>query len=279
MTLRRYLQIDVFASKPGTGNPLGVILDSDDLEAGDMQAIAAWLNLSETIFFVPTTEASASYHVRIFTPRIELPFAGHPSVGAAWVATKFGITDPQASKLVQQCGAGLLPVTIEGETYAVRGPQAKHVAAKRPVLPEDLAEILAPGFVPEQLNNGPDWWLLQARDEASLRALQPDLSAIASQLPGGKVTLFAFSDSANYQLVVRAFAPSAGVPEDPVTGSANALIGAYLHQHASLPANPYISSQGRELGRDGKVQLYIDSDGEVWIGGQVQPVIEGTLRW
>lgn len=278
MSSRRYLQLDVFADRPGAGNPLGVILDAQGLETAHMQALAAWLNLSETIFFVPVTDASASYHVRIFTPRMELPFAGHPSVGAAWAAANFGIAVPKDGKLVQQCAAGLLPVTIEGDVHTVRSPRAKRVDVAAPALPDALANLLAPDFVPTLLNNGPDWWLLQARDEATLRALKPDFAAF-SALPGGKAAMFAFSGDARNHLVVRAFAPGVGVPEDPVTGSANALIGAYLHQHGQLPANPYVSSQGRELGRDGKVQVRVDDAGDVWIGGQVQLVIEGSVNW
>ncbi len=278
---RRYLQLDVFADRPGAGNPLGVILDADGLDSARMQALAAWLNLSETVFFVPVTESAASYHVRIFTPRAELPFAGHPSVGAAWAATNSGLATPRNGELVQQCGAGLLPVRVDGDTYTVRSPRALRRDTMTPMLPASLAATAKPGCVPELWNNGPDWWLLEARDEASLRALQADASAIATQLEGGKAALFAFAKDANagHQLVVRAFAPGVGVPEDPVTGSANALIGNLLDRHGRLPSNPYTSSQGRELGRDGKVQVRVDAEGDVWIGGEVQCVIEGSVQW
>ena len=100
----RYLQVDVFADRPGAGNPLGVVLDAGSWDAARMQAFAAWTNLSETIFFLPTTTAGASYRIRIFTPRQELPFAGHPSVGAAWVALQAGLVAP-GGRLVQECVA------------------------------------------------------------------------------------------------------------------------------------------------------------------------------
>ena len=89
--LRRYLQLDVFADRPGAGNPLGVVFDAAGMDAASMQAFAAWTNLSETIFLLPPHSAAADYRVRIFTPRQELPFAGHPSVGAAWAALDGGI--------------------------------------------------------------------------------------------------------------------------------------------------------------------------------------------
>jgi PhzF family phenazine biosynthesis protein len=95
------------------------------------------------------------------------------------------------------------------------------------------------------------------------------------------LAVFAPADTADYQLVVRAFCPADNIPEDPVTGSANAAIAAYLHQCGALAAigNPYIASQGRELGRDGLVQVRVDDEGEVWIGGKTQTVVSGSLGW
>ncbi len=286
MAVRRYLQLDVFADRPGAGNPLGAILDAQGLDSAAMQALAAWLNLSETIFFLPVTEESADYRVRIFTPRMELPFAGHPSVGAAWAAVQTGIATARDGRLVQQCAAGLLPVTLEEtngmRAISVRSPRAQLRDVAAPALPQALAEIAAPGQPPALWNNGPDWWVLEVAGETALRALQPDLSAIAAQLPGGKIAAFAFADPGRgYDLAVRAFAPGVGIAEDPVTGSANALIAAHLHRQGRLPCREghYIASQGRELGRDGKVQVRVDDDGEVWIGGLVQPVIEGRIDW
>ena len=90
---RRYLQLDVFAARVGTGNPLGVVFDAGDMDTAAMQSLAAWLNLSETIFFLPP-DAGADYRIRIFTPGSELPFAGHPSVGAAWTAVVHGLATP-----------------------------------------------------------------------------------------------------------------------------------------------------------------------------------------
>jgi PhzF family phenazine biosynthesis protein len=98
---RRYVQLDVFAEHPGGGNPLGVVFDATTLDSASMQAFAAWTNLSETIFLLPPTTAAADYRVRIFTPRQELPFAGHPSVGAAWAALEGGLAIGRDDTLVQ----------------------------------------------------------------------------------------------------------------------------------------------------------------------------------
>ncbi|MEA5667498.1 PhzF family phenazine biosynthesis protein [Stenotrophomonas sp. MH1] len=286
MAVRRYLQLDVFSARPGAGNALGVIVDSDGLDSQGMQAIAAWLNLSETIFFLPPDEG-ASYHVRIFTPKGELPFAGHPSVGAAWAAVELGLATPdEDGRLVQQCAAGMLPVHVQGGRWfrqiKVRSPQAERREQPVPVLPDGLATLAHPGQSPVLWNNGPDWWLLQASSEAALRRYTPELAAIGA-LPGrGKLAVFAPADrpDVGYQYVVRAFAPGVGVNEDPVTGSANALVAAHLLAQGRIkPGDQYLASQGRELGRNGEVRVQVDIDSQIWIGGEVQPVISGQIEW
>ena len=283
MTTRRYLQLDVFSDRPGAGNPLGVVLDAQGMDEAAMQALAAWLNLSETVFFLPP-DPGADYRIRIFTPRMELPFAGHPSVGAAWAAVAHGLARPDGGSLVQQCAAGLLPVRVEGEASAalthVRSPRAQLRDLAAPALPPALAAIAAPGQAATLWNNGPDWWLQEVADEAALRSYPPDFAALAA-LPGhGKLAAFALTGRQDYQVAVRGFAPGVGVPEDPVTGSANALIGAWLAHHRRLPSGDrYVASQGRELGRDGRVQVQVDADGEVWIGGSTRQVIDGRIDW
>jgi PhzF family phenazine biosynthesis protein len=285
MPERPYLQLDVFAARPGTGNPLGVVPQAQDLDTAAMQALAAWLNLSETVFFLPPDQAGADYRIRIFTPRMELPFAGHPSVGAAWLAIESGLAAAPGAggQLLQQCAAGLLPVRASGDpgrrVVSVRSPAARQLAVAPAVLAPELAAIAVDE--PSLWSNGPEWWLLEVAGEAALRALQPDLAAIAALPRSGKLAVFAPAEGDGHQLVLRAFAPGAGIAEDPVTGSANALVAALLQARGRLPGRGgrYVASQGRELGRDGHVEIRVDEDGEVWIGGQVQPVIEGRLHW
>ncbi|MGV8959594.1 MAG: PhzF family phenazine biosynthesis protein [Stenotrophomonas sp.] len=286
MSPRRFLQLDVFAPRSGTGNPLAVIVDSDGLDTAAMQALAAWLNLSETIFFVPP-DTGADYHIRIFTPKAELPFAGHPSVGAAWAAVELGLaTSDDQGRLVQQCAAGLLPVRVQGgrrfRELHVRSPQALRRDTAAGVLPPGLAALAHPDQPPVLWNNGPDWWVLETASEIELRRYQPETDAIAA-LPGtGKLAVFAPAarPDVGYQYVVRAFAPGVGINEDPVTGSANALVAAHLLAQGRIkPGVQYRASQGRELGRNGEVHVQVDADRHVWIGGEVQPVIEGRIDW
>ncbi|QIL20072.1 PhzF family phenazine biosynthesis protein [Thermomonas sp. HDW16] len=286
---RRYVQLDVFASRPGTGNPLGAVLDAEGMDSAAMQALAAWLNLSETIFFLPP-DAGADYRIRIFTPGTELPFAGHPSVGAAWLAATHGLATPRDGRLIQQCEAGLLPADVHGDpqrpNISLRSPRGRLLDAAPGSVPAGLTAIAHSDQPIELWNNGPSWWLLEAASAEDLRRLQPDFGAITAWTNATAATgvaVFAFEPSQDHQLAVRAFCPgdAVNVPEDPVTGSANALIAARLHREGRLPGSDggYIASQGRELGRDGKVTLQVDADGEVWIGGEVQQVIEGTLDW
>ncbi|GAA5005627.1 PhzF family phenazine biosynthesis protein [Pseudoluteimonas lycopersici] len=288
-TARRYLQCDVFADRPGAGNALGVVFDAGDMDATAMQALAAWLNLSETIFFLPPGEG-ADYRIRIFTPGSELPFAGHPSVGAAWVAVAHRLALPRDGQLVQQCEAGLLPVRVTsaegGFHVAVRSPRAQPVGELAGPLPAGLDAVAAPDRPAALWNNGPLWWLVEAASPTHVRGFAPDFAAIAAWTNATRTTgvaIFAFEHDDGHDLVVRAFCPgdAVNVPEDPVTGSANALVAALLHRQGRLPGRDgrYIASQGRELGRDGKVQVRVDDEGEVWIGGDVRQVIEGHLDW
>ena len=288
-TARRYLQCDVFADRPGAGNALGVVLDAGDMDATAMQALAAWLNLSETIFFLPPGPG-ADYRIRIFTPGSELPFAGHPSVGAACVAVAQGIAHPRQGRLVQQCAAGLLPVEVAndggGMRVAVRSPRARALEAGAGAIPAGLEAIAAPGQRAVLWSNGPAWWLLEAASAGQVRGFPPDFAAIAAWTNATRATgvaIFAPETDDGHDLVVRAFCPgdAVNVPEDPVTGSANALVAAHLARQGRLPGRDgrYRASQGRELGRDGTVEVRVDDDGEVWIGGRVQPVIAGSIDW
>jgi len=287
---RRYLQLDVFADRPGAGNPLGVVVDADSLDSAAMQAIANWTNLSETIFLLPP-DGDADYRVRIFTPRQELPFAGHPSVGAAWAALDQRLATPRTGALRQQCAAGLLPVRVihRGDRVipSVRAPRAVHRASPDGIESRLDAALQALGGADAPhalLDNGPRWWCVDLDTSTKVRALAPPLTEIAALCLASDAVGLAVcgrTTGTDHALVVRAFCPADGIPEDPVTGSANAAIAAWLHGNRATHGQVirYVASQGRELGRDGRVEVEIDASGEVWIGGAVQAVIRGTFDW
>lgn len=289
MPARRFLQLDVFTDRAGAGNALAVVIDGDGVDDASMQRFAAWTNLSETTFLLAPTDARADYRVRIFTPRQELPFAGHPSVGSARAALHAGIVHLRDGALVQECAAGLLPVRVDGDVgnprISVRAPRAR----LRDVDPREHAALDALFGTPTAgrrriANNGPSWMLVPLPTAADVRELRPDLPAIGALCAStGCVGLavYAHATASDHDLVVRAFCPNDAIPEDPVTGSANAAIGAALLVDGELArsGNPYRASQGREVGRDGIVEVTVDADGEVWIGGLCVVAIRGELEW
>ena len=192
---------------------------------------------------------------------------------------------------MQECAAGLLPVQVAGEGAArrvsVRAPHGRVKPLR--TRPDALLEAALAGTVrgdlpPALVDNGPAWWVVSLADAHQVRAMAPRLHEIAALTEAtGAVGLAVFgaAHGTDHALAVRAFCPADGIPEDPVTGSANAAIAAWLHQNQALSTvgNPYIASQGREIGRDGRVEVRVDAEGEVWIGGRTQTVIRGSLDW
>ncbi|WP_266171828.1 PhzF family phenazine biosynthesis protein [Dyella subtropica] len=286
----RYLHLDVFAASHGGGNHLGVVTDATGWSDAQMQRFARWTDLVETTFLLPPTDPKASYRVRIFTPHKEIPFAGHPSIGSAHAVLACGLATPRDGLLWQECGAGVLPIRIEGSGAAqqllLQSPKAtveKTGADAHPLLPAALAGIGLGKLPPAYVAGGRHWWLAECADEVSLRNWQPDHAAIAALAKATDslgLCAFARSSHSDYQLVVRAFPAGVGIVEDPASGAANGLIAAYIahaEPQGSLAAG-YTVSQGREIGHDASLLVHI-IDGIVWIGGRTHTVIDGTLNW
>lgn len=307
----RYLQVDVFAEHAGGGNPLAVVFGADAWSSEDMQRFAAWTNIVETTFVLAPTRAEASYRLRIFTPAKEIPFAGHPTVGSAHAALEIGHVTARDGLLVQECGAGLLPIRVESEAanrrVYVQAPAARILregsdAALRGVLGALPLGMLPPAFV----EGGRRWWIAELAHESDLRAWRPEHAAIKAladasdslglcvfaraargDMPGAPTGAgHARRDDANaYQLVVRAFPAGVGIVEDPASGAANGLIAAYLAQReaSGALARGYRVSQGREIGHDATIEIRIDpSDGIdaagiVWVGGRSWTIIDGIV--
>lgn len=282
-----FKQVDVFTSRGFAGNPVAVILAARGLDEAAMQRIAHWTNLSETAFVLPPTQPGASYRVRIFTPRQELPFAGHPSIGTAHAVLEAGIARAEDGRLVQECAAGLLPVSVsdgaEGRRIHIRAPRAKFSPPDREAnlaLARALGDTPLAEPAPRVVDNGPHWWVAGFASAAQVRALRPDMAALAAiTLPRDTVGVAVYGPESDGDtaLAVRCFCPADGIPEDPVTGSGNAAIAAFLQAHDRLPARSYVASQGREMGRDGYVAMRVDGD-EVYLGGEAVTVIDGTIR-
>ncbi|MEI2713442.1 MAG: PhzF family phenazine biosynthesis protein [Nocardioides sp.] len=274
--MRHFSQVDVFGSGPQSGNPLAVVHDAEGLTTEEMQRFARWTNLSETTFLLPPTTAGADYRVRIFTPAMELPFAGHPTLGSAHAWLVAGGRPQQPDLLVQECGVGLVRVR-RGEQLAFAAPPRTRsgplddatlarVARALRVAPEAIVEH-------EWLVNGPEWIGVRLSGAAEVLALTPDFTAFDGMDIGVVGLRSGMSDSA---IEVRAFIPVDGFAEDPVTGSLNAAIAQWLIGNGTLPPS-YVASQGTLLGRRGRI--HIESDGaEIWVGGETTMTVAGTVR-
>ncbi|CUA95417.1 PhzF family phenazine biosynthesis protein [Thiomonas bhubaneswarensis] len=308
-----FLQLDVFAPAPLRGNPLAVVDHADDLDAATMQSIACWLGLSETTFLLKPTAPEADYRVRIFTPggdakaptlaadaatlppegaqlalgrpSGELPFAGHPTLGscAAWLQQ--GGRPQRDGVVIQQCGVGLVEVRVAApaasgaKQLAFAAPPMRELPIDPPLL-HNVAQALGLGLDDIQrsawLDNGPRWFCLWLRSAARVLAVEPDHAALkrlgvnvglaGPHVPGGDAAI-----------EVRGFVSPLNVPEDPVTGSLNASLAQWLIGQGVLPAQ-YVAAQGAKLGRAGRVHIQRDSAGQVWVGGEVQSRIKGTLN-
>lgn len=291
MSPRRYVQLDVFAQHPGAGNPLAVVLDADGLDEAAMQAIARWTRLPETTFVFPAISPDSSYRIRIFSPRREVPFAGHPSVGTAHAVLEAGLAAPRDGVLVQDGIAGKLPLRVSGEgrsrTIAVRTPRARVLETADPGdarLRDVLAGLPLGRLPPALMDGGRRWWLAELRDEASLRAATPNWEAIGRLAQGTDsmgLCVFARSDDPVYYLAVRAWVGAPAQFEDAASGAANATLAAWLASQGALPGDTgfYRISQGREVGHDAIIELQVDDDGEVWSGGRAVTVVSGQIAW
>jgi PhzF family phenazine biosynthesis protein len=272
---RQFRQVDVFSATPYLGNPLAVVLGADGLSDGQMQRFANWTNLSETTFVLEPDDDRADYRVRIFTPTLELPFAGHPTIGTCHAWLEAGGQPRTAGVVVQQCGAGLVPVRQGADGLAFAAPRLLRDGPVDEATAVHIAGIL--GIGRDQIvdlqwaDNGPGWVAVLLESADAVLAVQPGLTdmdlGIAGPHPPGSPVAFE----------VRTFLPNRGATaEDPVTGSLNASLAQWLLASGRATA-PYLASQGTVLGRSGRVRISQDEDGTVWVGGDAVTCVSGTV--
>lgn len=270
-----FSQVDVFSEKASFGNPLAVVSDAERLDHVQMAQLAHWTNLSETCFLIHPTDDAADYRVRIFTPLQELPFAGHPTLGACHVWLAQG-GQPQGEDVVQQCGAGLIHIRRDNGRLFFCAPPLRHSgpleidlsARVAAALDVSSSDVEAAAWV----DNGPGWAALLLKNRQTLLQAKPDYAA----LKGMRIGLVApvGETGHGFDFEVRAF--SAGGFEDPVTGSLNAGIAQWLLADG-IATGDYIAAQGTLLGRKGRVHVQQDG-GEIWVGGAVQDGVTGSLK-
>ncbi|MBT0566657.1 PhzF family phenazine biosynthesis protein [Williamsia sp. CHRR-6] len=273
-TKSHFVQLDVFASGPLTGNPLAVVLDAADLTDAQMADFARWTNLSETTFLLPPTDPAADYRVRIFTPGGELPFAGHPTLGSAQAWLDAG-GQPKGHRVVQECGVGLVEISVSDDGLEFAAPPLRR---DEPVAPDLLAEICGALRVERSavldarhIDNGPGWIGVRLASAAEVLALRPNWQA----LMGFHVGVIGAHTDGPADVEVRGFVPDLGINEDPVTGSLNAGFAQWLIGSGELPQT-YTARQGSAIGRAGDVTLRADGD-TIWVGGRSVTVISGTV--
>jgi PhzF family phenazine biosynthesis protein len=273
--------VDVFTDTPYFGNGLAVVHDADGLDGAAMQRLTDWLNLSECAFLLPPTPAAraagADYRVRIFCPGRELPFAGHPTLGAcfAWLA-RGGV--PASDHVVQECGAGLIPIRRDGDRLAFAAPPLSRSGPLDDALVARIArglglrrdEIVAHAWC----DNGPGWCAVLLADAERVLTSTPDAAALGA-IDLGVIGPRASGDTA---FEVRAFFRTpGGLTEDPVTGSLNAALAQWLIGDGLAPER-YVAAQGTALGRRGRVSVERAGDGVIWVGGHVVACADGVIR-
>ncbi len=275
---RKFKQVDVFTQVPFKGNPVAVVLEGSELSDAEMQQIASWTNLSETTFVLPPTEPNADYHVRIFTPRSELPFAGHPTLGTAHAVIQAGMVTPKSGTIVQQCAVGLVEISVMDDGLSFRLPR---YAATPAAEPESIRAALGRPHLAGEialLDVGPRWVVAELTEASAVELLAPDLDALAAyERRNGTTGITVFAKGGAADITVRTFAPADGVPEDPVCGSGNGAVAAYrLLAGAIGDGDSYTATQGRQVGRDGKIFVRIAGDA-VHIGGSCVTCVDGVL--
>ncbi len=254
-----------------------------------MQRIASWTNLSETTFVLPPSSTAADYRLRIFTPKHELPFAGHPTIGSAHAVIESGYALPRDGRLRQECQAGILDLAIEetetGRKIFVQAPKPKITPISEEAvraITDALGGSRTPDTRPLRIDLGVAWIVADMSDAAIVSALKPNMDGIARlsvSLQASGITVFGRANDGISLLHVRSFAPLQGVPEDPVCGSGNASVAAFLIHRGEIKADgaSYTARQGMQVGRDGQVSVRVVGE-SIEIGGYAVTCVDGSLR-
>jgi trans-2,3-dihydro-3-hydroxyanthranilate isomerase len=299
----RFVQVDVFTERVFGGNPLAVVFEAEGLADAEMQAIAREMNCSETTFLLPPTRSDCAARVRIFTPKREIPFAGHPTIGTAWVLATEKLLPVGTTRFSLEEGIGPIEVTLEGDAARPRFLWMKHGEARLgPELTDRAGFAQALGLAEADLlaghpvctgTTGNPFLYIPLKDRAAVDRAHLDVPAVqAAQGAGPNLGVFVFSPDprggkpGKSTVYARMFAPhTSGIPEDPATGSASGPLGAYLVERGLVPPAAtvdIVSEQGRRMGRPSFLHIRVGTSGgrvtSIQVGGSVVPVIDGRLR-
>jgi|HubBroStandDraft_1064217.scaffolds.fasta_scaffold04175_6 trans-2,3-dihydro-3-hydroxyanthranilate isomerase len=286
----RYKVVDVFTTEPMAGNPLAVFPDASGLDDTTMQKIAKELNLAETAFVLPATRQDCAARVRIFTPVREMPFAGHPTVGTAFVLWQEGTVPRNSSGFVLEEQIGPIPLRIEGggrpmiwlSMPPIREGRCYDSAVCAGALGLEVPDLLP--IKPQLLSAGNPTVIVAAKDAAAVDRAWLDIAGLKT-LKGAEnesfcVFLFTPTNDGAYS---RMFAPEYGVAEDPATGSSTGPLAAYMIRHKLVSGDAgtrFVSEQGTKMGR--RSLLHVEVHGKegadgISVGGHVTPIVEAVI--
>jgi len=279
----RYRVVDVFTQTPLEGNALAVFPEAGALDTATMQKIARELNLAETTFVSPSTRADCLCRVRIFTPVREMMFAGHPTIGTAWVLVNEGAAPPREGTFLLEENVGPVPVRVEpdGRIWLTTPPirslgvfDADLCAAAIGLQPADLL----PGAAPELLTAGNPTLFIPVRSKQLVDASwlsQEGAQRLRPESMPDPFCVFVFTPTEE-GAYSRMFAPEYGIAEDPATGSSTGPLAVFLKKHALVSRDSFVSEQGTKMGR--RSMLYVRmSEGDVLVGGHVAPLAEARM--
>jgi trans-2,3-dihydro-3-hydroxyanthranilate isomerase len=292
---RHYVTVDVFTDRPFGGNPLAVVLDADGLSTERMQAIAAEFNYAETTFVLPPKDPAHTAEVRIFTPKAEMPFAGHPNVGTAFVLAR---ANPElGDRLVFEEKAGLVPMDIvrdQGVVIATRLAAPQQLSFGEEVTPAlvaeacslDVRDIKTDVHRPIVASCGAGLLFVELVSRAALAKARPRAEVFAREFPRDRVVgihLYVQAKEEERDIQCRMFAPEHGIPEDPATGGANvALIGVLAHFDKARDLTlARTIGQGFDLGRPSILEASAEKKAgtvtKTYIGGRCVQMMSGAL--
>ena len=288
MVARRYRVVDVFTERPLEGNALAVFPDGSGLDDATMQKIARELNLSETTFVTPPTRAECVARVRIFTPARELPFAGHPTIGTAFVL--LAARAARGPRFVLEEGVGPVAVRVESgarpliwlTTPPIKEGRRFDRARCATALGLDVSDLL--DVVPVLLDAGNPTLLIGLKDRVTVDRAWLDLAGMRSLKVAGDAPfcVFVFAPTAD-GAYSRMFAPEYGIAEDPASGSCTGPLALFMMRHglvATADGTRFVSEQGTKMGRCSLLHVEIHGEGGVKgidVGGHATPIVDATL--
>jgi trans-2,3-dihydro-3-hydroxyanthranilate isomerase len=284
--------VDVFTERPLAGNQLAVVLDGRGISSELMQRIAREMNFSETTFILPPDDPEHAAKVRIFSPTVEMPFAGHPTIGTAWVLAQEGMVPGGALEFTLEEKVG--PVAVRGVNHEGRltfwmthppltyGPTVERARVAAALGVDEAAFV--PDVPCQVVSTGNPLLFAPLREPAAVDQAVSDATRLSTALDGGAFGIFLFAPAGKNKLYSRMFSPS--IPEDPATGSGSGPLGAFAVKCGLVARSPkvtIVSEQGTKMGRQSFLHIELeygessDTPARIEVGGSVRPVLSGTL--